>query len=455
MAVIAPFRALLLDLDRASSDGAIDLSQTSPSEFAVRLSDLRGSGTLITDTQPAIYAFRQSSTFDSHPRTTTGLLALLHLEASSGLNSSAPQESGCLLRVQHSLSASIRSEIEFLCTARHQSAPALVLYDGAAIALPTAAPPGYSICQKHACHKNVALDLWRVTDADAISQITTAISTRSLVLASGHAAYDAALALRDETTSAAYACASPEQAPRDWMMAAFVHDADPGLISRPVHRVVSGLEHFETGEFVRITRANFFFREVSRHMRHLPPTSPHPVLAANGPHFDSDVAARLLAAEEATSTVTAVTAEDAGARVVPGVARNSRVEPGDVVMLAVTRDCTYRLHSKPGWADTILAHIPPVERQLDVVQLHKIILEKVLKISESESDVREQRHVTFHAEPTEAVEQVRLGANVAFILNPLGLERLREVALSGAVLPPCSIDVQPLPPKGVIFYGIA
>jgi uncharacterized protein (DUF1015 family) len=55
----------------------------------------------------------------------------------------------------------------------------------------------------------------------------------------------------------------------------------------------------------------------------------------------------------------------------------------------------------------------------------------------------------------EAVEQVARGeANAAFLMNPVSLDQLREVAFAGEVLPQKSTDFFPKLLSGLAIYAL-
>jgi len=88
-----------------------------------------------------------------------------------------------------------------------------------------------------------------------------------------------------------------------------------------------------------------------------------------------------------------------------------------------------------------------------VVQLHKCLLEGVLNISETA--IREQQNVAYCREAAEAVEQVRRGkAQAAFLMNPVRMNQVREIAFAGEVLPQKSTDFYPKLLSGLTVYAL-
>ena len=187
-------------------------------------------------------------------------------------------------------------------------------------------------------------------------------------------------------------------------MMTFVNMDAEGLVILPTHRVVHGLSGFVAGDFFE--RAGNYF-EVE-------------AVATEGP---------------------AVLME------------RLKSEQGRTAFLAVTRYGARLLRTKPGVAEEVLADISERQRQLDVVQLHALVLERLLGIT-SEA-IREQTHVRYLRDAGEAVEQVLRGeANAGFLMNPVALDQLREVAFAGEVLPQKSTDFFPKLLSGLAIYAL-
>ncbi len=88
-----------------------------------------------------------------------------------------------------------------------------------------------------------------------------------------------------------------------------------------------------------------------------------------------------------------------------------------------------------------------------MVQLHSLILEKLLGITPEA--ILEQRNLRYIREGSEAIEQVARGeANVAFLMNPVTMNQLREVAFAGDVMPQKSTDFFPKLLSGLTIYAL-
>jgi uncharacterized protein (DUF1015 family) len=128
---------------------------------------------------------------------------------------------------------------------------------------------------------------------------------------------------------------------------------------------------------------------------------------------------------------------------------------GERVTIGVfTRGELASLQLKP---DLDLARLMPdlseKQRELDVVILHRLILEKCLGITEEA--VKKESYITYVRERDEAINVVRSGnAQVAFLLNPTRLEQMRDIAYEGNVMPQKSTDFYPKVLSGLTMYSM-
>src|SRR5262249_28838072 len=96
-------------------------------------------------------------------------------------------------------------------------------------------------------------------------------------------------------------------------------------------------------------------------------------------------------------------------------------------LLAVTAARSFLMHSPKALGTSLLADLSSRQQALDVVQLHKCLLEGVLKISEEA--IRNLQNVSYHREASEALAQVRGGqAQAAFLMNPVRIEQMQDIA---------------------------
>jgi hypothetical protein len=183
----------------------------------------------------------------------------------------------------------------------------------------------------------------------------------------------------------------------------------PGITILPTHRVVSGIEDFSSPDF--ITKASAFF------------------------------------------TITEI-AGPSPARTYPASDLIDHLDktPGDS-FIAITGDGDYLLTPKPEAIAPLLAGLPPKQRQLGVAQLHTVALDHLLGLTEDK--IRATGNIQYLRDAGEAVDLVESGqANIAFLIKPITLDQLKDVSLSGEVMPQKSTDFYPKLLSGLAIYAL-
>lgn len=245
--------------------------------------------------------------------------------------------------------------------------------------------------------------VWRVYDAGVIQKIQQFMRNKKSVIADGHHRYETALAYRDECR--ARCGATDANAPYEFVMMTFIPMESQGLVILPTHRIVHGLLSFDRERMLEAARRFFEIRRIDL-------------------RTESRSATTLL--------------EEAG---LAGTA-----------FVAVTRQGPYLLKAKKRAIHDALNEVSERQRGLDVVQLHKIMLERVLGISEAA--ILNQENVKYERDAFEAISWVRQGANVAFLMNPARIDQVRETAFAGEVLPQKSTDFYPKLLSGLTIYAL-
>jgi uncharacterized protein (DUF1015 family) len=256
--------------------------------------------------------------------------------------------------------------------------------------------------------------VWKVTDPNLINLIVTAMADKKLIIADGHHRYETSVAYAKERSAQ---LKLPLNQPADEderlstgnlptpafseaaMMMTFVNMDAPGITILPTHRVVHGIENFSSPDF--ITRASAYF----------------------------DI-------KELPSADTAPLAQTA-----------------NTAFIAVTIDGSYLLTAKPEAIDALLADVAPRQRRLDVVQLHRVVLDKLLGLDQE--TITRLGSVSYIREAEEAAKMVTEGdSNIAFLIKPITLDQLRDVSLAGDVMPQKSTDFYPKLLSGLAIYAL-
>jgi uncharacterized protein (DUF1015 family) len=128
-----------------------------------------------------------------------------------------------------------------------------------------------------------------------------------------------------------------------------------------------------------------------------------------------------------------------------------------VAFLAATKDGSHLLTAKPEAVLAKLKELHPEitsrQAQLDVVQLHRVVLEHLLGLTHE--SIANLENIRYLRSAEEAVEQVRDGrADIAFLIKPVTLQQLRDISLSNDVMPQKSTDFYPKLLSGLAIYAL-
>lgn len=362
------------------------------------LHDWRSAGILKQDPEPGFYLYSQTFTVpgtrDLAER--RGLIALGRIH---------DYADGVVFRHEQTLSKPRADRLNLLRATRAHFGQIFMLYsdsEGAVEKLltkKTEDDPDISMLDEY----EVLHRVWRISDPALITAIQQKMRDKKLLIADGHHRYETSLAYRDERREEAGSTES--DAPYEFVMMTLVPMESRGLVILPTHRIVHGLAAFD--------------RE---HM-----------LEASKRFFDID---RIDLRTESRSATTLL--GEAG-------------ENG-TAFVAVTRQGPYLLRAKKRAIQDALANISELQRELDVVQLHKLLLERILGISEEA--IRNQEHVKYERDAFEAISWVRQGANVAFLMNGAKIQQVSDIAFAGEVLPQKSTDFYPKLLSGLTIYAL-
>jgi len=253
--------------------------------------------------------------------------------------------------------------------------------------------------------------VWQVTDAKLIQSIQSAMSDKKLIIADGHHRYETALNYRNERRSADFSKGEPisGSSPYEFVMMTFVNINSSGLVILPTHRLVRGLDSFSETDFRNSARAFFDVDEVDASL-------------------DAPRATAMLRESGRCGTS----------------------------ILAVTANRAFLLHHPNPNVPEVFAGLSISQQALDVVQLHKCLLEKVLNLTEE--SIRNQQNISYVRDAAEALSQVRgttgSRANIAFLMNPCRIAQVRDIAFAGEVMPQKSTDFYPKLLSGLTIYAL-
>ncbi len=367
----------------------------------------RDSGVLAQDSEPSIFAYSQKFTV---PGSNGKVLERRGFIALGGLHD---YSEGVVFRHEQTLSKPKSDRLNLLRATRAHFGQIFMLYSDPGLTAEKLlfnedATPDIEVTDEY----DVLHRVWKISDENTINILISALADKKLIIADGHHRYETALNYSKEHAPAqpassernSYTLPQPPY-PEAAVMMTFVNMDAEGLVILPTHRVVFGLENFDPAKFVEQAKTYFEIEPVASSQAH-------------------DLKAKLAAA---------------GA--------------GKTALLAVTKKGNYLLTAKPDAIAKALGDLSERQRQLDVAQLHGLVLEQLLGITPEA--IRQQTNLRYLRDAGEAVEQVANGdADVAFLMNPVTMAQLREVAFAGEVMPQKSTDFFPKLLSGLAIYPL-
>ncbi|MGA3090552.1 MAG: DUF1015 domain-containing protein [Terriglobales bacterium] len=386
---------------RSPGDGESDNVYT---RAARSFEDWRRTGVLRRDPEASVYRYSQTFALPGEAGSIPGSLARAERSGFIALGRIEKYSAGIVFRHEQTLSKPKADRLDLLRATRAHFGQIFMLYNGGGkvdALLDSAAAPDIEVTDEY----NVLHRLWKISQASVLASVHTQMLDKKLIIADGHHRYETALAYRNERLAAAET-GPVGNAPYESLMMTFVDMDRPGLVILPTHRLVFGRPHFSAAQFQAEARKFFNVEEV-----------------------DATI-------DAARATAILQQAGEAG-----------------TALLAVTTGAAFLLHTPKSIGTALFANLSLRQQALDVVQLHKVLLEGVLKISEEA--IRNQENVSYCREVGEALSQVRSGhVQVAFLMNPVGIEQVRDLAFAGEVLPQKSTDFYPKLLSGLTIYAL-
>src|SRR5712692_4024695 len=367
-------------------------------------------GVLVRDPEASLYVSEQDYEVPGtkERRVRRGIVALSRIEDYS---------TGVVFRHEQTLEGPKADRLELLRHTRAHTGQLFMLYsdpERMADALADevcGAPPAMDVRDEY----GVAHRLWVISDEARIARIRQLLD-KKLVIADGHHRYETALAYRDECR--ARLRTADRNAPHEKVMMTLVNMHGEGLTILPTHRVVGNLREFAWEAFRRKLETHFEIQAF---------------------RFSTN-------AERETALRSFIAQLSARGR--------QRRALGAYAAQKENARAFYLLLLKPeARLAELLPKVSPPQRELDVVLLHGLVLEKGLGISAE--DVVREKNVTYEREMEAAISAVDRGAaQVCFLLNPVGVEQVMSMATSGEVLPQKSTDFYPKLLSGVTIYKL-
>ncbi|MES2391774.1 MAG: DUF1015 domain-containing protein [Acidobacteriota bacterium] len=376
---------------------------------AATLNDWRNEGILKEESEPALYGYSQTYTVPgtSEVRERRGFIGLgqLHDYADQVVyrhEQTFPKHKSDRLALFKATRAYCE-QIYMLYSDPTFTAEQAIFESGAA--------PELEITDEY----NVLHRVWKLTNPALITKVLSAMTDKWLLIADGHHRYETSTTYMQERAAElgvdpkAEPTLTPEGLPQpafpeQAMMMTFVNADAPGITILPTHRVAFDLKNFSVRDFTNAAKTYFTVTEVP------------------GSSSTDELLQHLNATE-------------------------------GVAFLAATRDGNFVLQPKPEAIAPLLAGLSPRQAALDVTQLHKVVLEKLLGLDEE--TVRAGNNIRYYREASESVDRVLSGkADVAFLIKPVTLDQMKDISLNLEVMPQKSTDFYPKLLSGLAMYTL-
>jgi uncharacterized protein (DUF1015 family) len=385
------------------------------SRAAADFRDWRQQGILRQDSLPSLYVYSQRFTLPTGS-TKEGSTTELERRGFIALGRLESYTAGVVFRHEQTLAKPKADRLDLLRATRAHFGQIFMLYEDSGhieslLADSTADPAVEDVPIKD--EHGVVHRVWQVSDPKLIDSLRAAMSDKKLIIADGHHRYETALTYRNERrasdSSNAQSASDPAGSPHEFVMMTFVNMNSPALRILPTHRVVQELASFSEDNFRNSARAHFDIDEVD-------------------PSLDAPRATAILRESGRCGTS----------------------------ILAVTANRAFLLHHPNPNTPEVFTGLSIRQQALDVVQLHKCLLEKVLNLSEE--SIRNQQNISYIRDAAGALSLVRgtsgTRANIAFLLNPCRMAQIRDVAFAGEVMPQKSTDFYPKLLSGLTIYAL-
>jgi uncharacterized protein (DUF1015 family) len=367
---------------------------------------------LLRESAPNVYVYSQEYLVPgTHTRKTRlGFIALGRLE---------DYDAHVIFRHERTLSAPKADRIELLRHTKVQTGQLFMLYNDASRSIDNVLEDmaHKSAPQEMQDEFGVTHRLWPVSEQASVRRLQSAMADKKLIIADGHHRYETALIFRNEGR-AKLEQADPYAA-HEFAMMTFINTHSKGLTILATHRLIRNVTGFDFDKF-RKTAGQYF------------DWYSYPFLNAEE---------RVTAYADFLKDFQGVNHGRRGLGIYPGASASGG---GAFYLFLLRREADL---------ETILPDVSEAQRGLDVVLLHRLIIEKCLGISQDA--VAGEQNVGYQREMEGAIAAVDKGeAQLALLLNPVRVQQVADIALGGDVLPQKSTDFYPKLLSGVAIFKL-
>jgi uncharacterized protein (DUF1015 family) len=400
----------MIHLDLSKNVNAEQLNEARYRQAKETFAKWQQEGVLVRDNEPAIYLYHTEYSLPSGKRLTRrGLLCLVQL---------AEFAEGVVKPHEKTFSGVTSDRLSLLDTCHAQFSPIFSLYpdaDGRILALLEGARPAEPLASV-TDHDGCIHTIWGVTEPAVLAQVRELFAEKSLYIADGHHRYTTALQFRALMRERLGEVAA--NSPYNHTMMYLCGMEDPGLSVLPTHRLVRMPEAVDLNGLMARLAQSFVVEEISGGSR-----------------------------ETLMAGVLDRMAENAHAATMFGLYHPQE----DRCLLLTLRD---------GVIDEVLgAKQPACLRELDVVILSDIIIERLLQLSHDRCV--QEALVEYYSDADTALDvAIKEGESqsgrspLLFLMNPTLVSQVKRVADEGLVMPHKSTYFYPKLLTGLLLNKI-
>jgi len=365
-------------------------------------------GVLLREDFPTIYIYSQTYYITSRNQSFTrqGFLALLRL---------ADVTEKMVFYHEKTLSKPLQDRIELMKTCRANFSPLFMLYNDprhsvmAVLNNEVQKPPYLDFTDDESMYHR----LWKIDTSSTISKLIKLMKSKKLIIADGHHRYKAALRYRDYLRNRSKE-ELPHDHPSNYALVYFTNLFDPGLLILPTHRLIHNLPNFNPS-FLLSKLIELFEVETIEYTQ------------SKRSWYLNQFQYKLK--KESSG----------GKNIVIGMHISGE---NKLYILCARKNIIRQQMNQTDVSDPL--------KRVDIVVLHRIILERLLKISTA---VQKKQKNIIYVKGNEELSQVlkRYKYQCAFILNPLPTQLIKNISYSGEVFPQKSTFFYPKLPSGLVI----
>lgn len=347
-------------------------------------------GVMKQDDTPAIYIYEEEFEVDGKTYSFRGITAYVKLHEFS---------EGIILPHEHTLSKAKTDRLNLLKTTGCSFSQIYSLYtdeDGkipAAIAELSSGTPDIEFTDS----EKVTHRMWIAEKSEKTAELCKLFGDKKLYIADGHHRYETALNYRKYLKEI-----GEENENAEYIMMFLVDMQNDGLVVFPTHRIIFGLDSFDSAKLLKDCEKYF---EIT---------------------------------ESGLNTQTLLDAE---------------YEKGNTAFGYFDGEKEYLLKLKDkDVLSTILSDMGKALRELDVTVLHSLVLERVLGIDKE--NMANQINLKYTRSADEARQSVKEGSNCCFLLNSTRVSEIAAVAAAGDTMPQKSTYFYPKLITGLVVNKV-